>query len=583
MENKTYQFNNESEIISNYIIEKLISLSINKVFTNQVFNKERFSNYLFKYCRRVIDSIIKIKYMNYDIDDLYKNNNTWNDVFEPEKIKKDVDLSNFIFINEQNNNNNTIREFIELHRKSNCRSNTRISKSSIISQNNKQRINEYEIKKEKKYIKLNLPSYKIIDLENKKESSEIKLLRAKLLELKEKQKKINENLENKNIKGNKKLKKLNPIDSNKYTFDSNGNIILLKKINEQQLKKEFNTVNSNNKLIENITQNEDEFYSYNIKNKDKIKVETVSAKIFPKNNKTKIPKKTLQIFQNLIKTKIKPVKQIEGPIKSICPPSGDNFEIFEPQIGVNIKYKDNREKKGSLNFSKIFKRYSIGEFNELYEETMNLNKNKVKNNENDFYLINNDDLIKNESLNISSFIKNDNKKNNSQIDIENKDNLSDKYLSKNYSSGQIVCSQNVVNNSLFDIIDSLEYKPKFNKNKKIKKEKIRNIFKNQLLNTKSINKSTNNVINSRNKNKLYDDKSKIIIDKFNKSLVQDRGELFELKYNYFNHKYSNSYIMPGLKQIIKPEYNKTIKHNGTTIKNILPLRIKFPTIKNKKK
>ena len=52
MENKTYQFNNESEIISNYIIEKLISLSINKVFTNQVFNKERFSNYLFKYCRQ---------------------------------------------------------------------------------------------------------------------------------------------------------------------------------------------------------------------------------------------------------------------------------------------------------------------------------------------------------------------------------------------------------------------------------------------------------------------------------------------------------------------------------------------------
>ena len=140
-----------------------------------------------------------------------------------------------------------------------------------------------------------------------------------------------------------------------------------------------------------------------------------------------------------------------------------------------------------------------------------------------------------------------------------------------------------MNNSLFDIIDSLEYKPKFNKNKKIKKEKIRNIFKNQLLNTKSINKSTNNVINSRNKNKLYDDKSKIIIDKFNKSLVQNRGELFELKFNYFNHKYSNSYIMPGLKQIIKPEYNKTIKHNGTTIKNILPLRIKFPTIKNKKK
>ena len=91
------------------------------------------------------------------------------------------------------------------------------------------------------------------------------------------------------------------------------------------------------------------------------------------------------------------------------------------------------------------------------------------------------------------------------------------------------------------------------------------------------------VINSRNKNKLYDDKSKIIIDKFNKSLVQNRGELFELKFNYFNHKYSNSYIMPGLKQIIKPEYNKTIKHNGTTIKNILPLRIKFPTIKNKKK
>ena len=79
-------------------------------------------------------------------------------------------------------------------------------------------------------------------------------------------------------------------------------------------------------------------------------------------------------------------------------------------------------------------------------------------------------------------------------------------MSKNYSSGHIVCNQSVVNNSLFDTIDSLEYNPKFNKNvKNIKNEKIKDIFKNQLLNSKNINKSSKSII-SRNKNKLYEDK-----------------------------------------------------------------------------
>ena len=579
MENKEYQFNNESEIVSKYIVEKLISLTINKVFTNHIFNKGNYSNYLLKFCRRVIDPIIKVNFMNYDIDDLFKNNNTWNNILEPEKIIKDVDLSNLIFINEYNNNK-TIKELIEPQRKSTFRSNSVKSKSTIIPKNNKQIINDSEIKKEKKLIKLNLPSYNIVDLDKKKESSEIKLLRAKIeLELKEKKKKLNESLENKYLnKINKKIIKLNPIDSNKYTFDSNGNIILLKKINYQQFKKEFNDVNSKNTFIENIIPNEDEFYSYNIKNKDKVKVETVSAKIFPK--ELKFSKKNMQIFQNFIRTKIKPVKQIEGRIESICPPSGDNFEIFEPQVGVNIKYKDNREKKGSINYSKIFNRYSIGEFNDLYEKTVNFNKNKIKNNENDYFTINNDDLIKNESLNLSSFIKSDIKKNNSQINIENKVDVSDKYLSKNYSSGHIVCNQSVINNSLFDTIDSLEYKPKFNKNtKKNKKQKIKDIFKTQLLNSKSINKSSNSII-SRNKNKIYQDNSKDIIDLFNKSLVQNGGVFFDFK---DNNKYSNSYIMPSIKQITKPEYNKIIKHNGTMIKNLLPLRIKFPNNKNKKK
>ena len=49
MENKKYQFNSESEIISRYIFEKLISLTINKVYTNKIFSKGNFSNYLFKY------------------------------------------------------------------------------------------------------------------------------------------------------------------------------------------------------------------------------------------------------------------------------------------------------------------------------------------------------------------------------------------------------------------------------------------------------------------------------------------------------------------------------------------------------
>ena len=142
-----FSFSNDSEIISKIIIEKIIGLSINKVFTNILFNNENFSKYLMTYLRKSIDPLLRLKYMNYDKDDLYEGDKNWSDIIEPKKIKKDVYTLNIVK-KEERLNNSAINEIIESNFHLLNDSKTKINKSSSFKMNNY--YDNSEIKKEKK-------------------------------------------------------------------------------------------------------------------------------------------------------------------------------------------------------------------------------------------------------------------------------------------------------------------------------------------------------------------------------------------------------------------------------------------------
>ena len=573
-----FSFSNDSEIISKIIIEKIIGLSINKVFTNILFNNENFSKYLMTYLRKSIDPLLRLKYMNYDKDDLYEGDKNWSDIIEPKKIKKDVYTLNIVK-KEERLNNSTINEIIESNFHLSNDSKTKINKSSSFKMNNY--YDNSEIKKKKKKLNLSMPSYKIHDIIIRQEPKEIKILREKFeIELKEKKKQLLENTDSKKRVSQKnnirKYTKENQIDFNKYSFDPNGKIIRIKGINNKNLIKEFGNVIPKSTFIQNIKQKEDDFYSYYINHKDEIKVETVSAKI-DSNSNNKL-KKEIKLFKNYIKTKFIPVKQIQGPLKAICPPAGDNFNIFQPEIGVNIKNNDKREKIGSKQYSKLFKRYSLGEFYDIYDETSNINKNKIKYHEEN---IKND--IKDLSLHLSSISKSSYKKSNSLIGGKSTLNSIEKGT-KNSSSGYININQNVLkdNSILFDTIDSLDLVPEVdNKLSYLKKEK--NIFKQRIsnLNLKNYYQRKNSFNNSRNTKLFSRNSSMDLIDKFNKSLVQDKGQVFEKKYKkYIGEMDSNSFFLPGIKQPKIPNYYQIKKkQNGVLNKTLIPLRVKSKKIK----
>ena len=169
-------------------------------------------------------------------------------------------------------------------------------------------------------------------------------------------------------------------------------------------------------------------------------------------------------IKKITKNKIYPVKETKTAFFSKLPPSGDNFHHFKPEIGVSIKSYLG-EKKGSFEFHKLYNRYSSFEYNNILEETINHNKNKVKN---DSKMLNEKNSIKykileennninknnDDNSNLSSNSSNSNSKIKSYLNYSlNKNLLSD----KNYSFNHIILNKSLLgNSSLLDSVDDYE-------------------------------------------------------------------------------------------------------------------------------
>ena len=164
---------------------------------------------------------------------------------------------------------------------------------------------------------------------------------------------------NENSKGPKKI-----FDSKHLTFDSNGNIINFHPYKLDKLKKEFT-------LIKNLIKGEPPK-----KENSKSKGKNQSSYLFKEKKKEPIEEKK---GKELVE-KPEPLfedKNIKEKEKYI--PSGSNFQIISPNIGVTIK-ENNKFKQGSKEFSKYFQKYSLNDYDKMLNDYVPLqNKTLLKN------------------------------------------------------------------------------------------------------------------------------------------------------------------------------------------------------------
>ena len=563
------EFKNESEIISRYIIDKIISLVISKNMMHEIFENNVY--YYFEYLKKILTPLIKVNNMKYDTDNYIEN-----DIKEPRKIIKDSFLSELIKTDFIYRDKKSIKEINENKIKTPKHSYKKSFNkfSDYMNIINSRESTEKEIKK--KRTKTNYESFSIKDIHKKEEPKEIQILREQY------ENALKAKMERLSIKQNNKLRKsifndksnlkkninLPIIDSEKYTFDSNGKIMFLRSNNFIDLIKEFNEIFPKTKFIK-VKEKEDNFY-FPEKEKDTIQIEKYSEKISILNEMINESKKTSNNQNNKVKlrrtrTKIFPVKEREKVQNIRCPPSGDNFSYIKPEIGVLIKSNDGNEKGGNLQYSKLYNRYSTNEYNNILEETININKNKVKcqskNINQDFDNKNfeennsNNNFDDNNTLFSSSFIGSNNKVKN---DLLNKEKTL--FSDKAYSCKHIILNKSILNNSsLLDSVDDYNKSYDIDKLSFLRKnESTKNFF------MKKINLSMRNNGNFSSKGKkTYDE-----VDKFNLNLLKKKSII-----NPYIHKKKNQ-SLPELKPIL-PKYNKLEKRNGIWVKSELPLRINF--------
>ena len=214
------------------------------------------------------------------------------------------------------------------------------------------------------------------------------------------------------------------------TVDHNGEIIFIKKMKLDKMKKEFfipKTIckfvkeEKNELEIRNDTPTEEIIQKEKIdkneifkKGKSKELLKSISLKNFPLLRK---PKAGLNIIFNQKideneKEKIKNAKLIqnieeENKKKNIKPfiPSGSCFNLFNLEVGVSLKEKNNYKSGGRDFFSK-YKKYSISNFEKQLKEDLEINALKANTKYGYLYKELNDYYLNNINTNAISNIKN---------------------------------------------------------------------------------------------------------------------------------------------------------------------------------
>ena len=272
-------------------------------------------------------------------------------------------------IENRNNNSSILTNKIKIQNKNN-------NNTNIISRKpKKEPIPEMKYKEipgiEKEYIhdRYDPPNINVLRKERieeiiKKEKEEKKNLNnRKIME-------IVKNVNNENNNNSKMKIKL--FDSNKLTFDSNGKILSFKQVSIESLINDFATLKDSIKSFDaNIKLKK--IKKKNTKNASQTKIEDKTQTKSIKEKVVKNPEDDPNGINrhNYVKLNLDKNEQII--------PSGSNFSIMLPNIGVILK-EDEQIKKGNRDFGKYFKKYSKEDYDKILNDYVPLqNRTMLKN------------------------------------------------------------------------------------------------------------------------------------------------------------------------------------------------------------
>ena len=351
-----------------------------------------------------------------------------------------------------------------------------------------------------------------------------------------------------NDEQNKEVKKIKMFDSNKLTFDSNGKIISFKPIKIDILSKDFailknsvrafrkrrTTIKRTLKPKEETTEGMKEKEKDNITNREQVIKNPIDSQ--ESNYRNQYMKSILEKNEKII-------------------PSGSNFSIILPNIGVVLK-ENEQIKKGNREFGKYFKKYSLEDYDKILKDYVPL-QNKTM-------MINKIGKVVKSPLNRSlsrQFFNNTNNNN----EIHN--NILSSTLSfnnNNINNSVILNNNSEISNPLINENDNIT----ININNNLKTMKMnKNSFNNSLLssniNNLSLSPKSNNISKISNNRFL----GSIKLNKNGmSSLKVEFDSLQDLDYNNINNYYSPS--RTGMKNInifgnnYKEIFKNIIKRNN---------------------
>ena len=408
--------------VSEYIAECVVSQLIKEVIhINQKhkFNNYNIPEYCFDFLRRSFIPLIRYEYMQYDND---SDNNNSHDIMIPHSSCVDLLCSSQInVVQDKTELSGHIKEVSDLSERNEERKlssqkkktfiNFGVSRTNTINNiNNNNKLLNNIITKTKthhrniKEIAETFPYYdikdkiNIKDIINQKELDNISQLRKEIIEQHKKENNTNNinskknyltslystnhtnsnnntntntntnfTKENQNETKSNKFKLFNTkhlFDNKYYTFDSNGEVI--KKTNiKVPIKDGFIEASSQSKLVKEMIN--DTYYNNSL---------------FPK--KKTIMKEQIHFNENENTRKTKQLNDIYKlkRLRTLSPPSGDNFNLIRPEIGVIITYDDDnikelpvgepnvseiKVKSGGLNFNLKYNRFSMRDYNQIIE------------------------------------------------------------------------------------------------------------------------------------------------------------------------------------------------------------------------
>ena len=191
------------------------------------------------------------------------------------------------------------------------------------------------------------------------------------------------------------------IDSNKLTFDSNGKIMSFKPIRIETFNKDFVSLKNGIKSLEINNENNKRSRFRKNKNKNPDEIQNIFQKQKDKEKEIiiKNPEDDPDGKNSLNYVKISSIRSEQKM------PSGSNFSLMLPNIGVTLK-EDDQIKEGKREFGKYFKKYSMSDYDKILRDFLPIQNKTLLQNQ-----LNQTDNLSISPMNMTSITKNMPKKN----------------------------------------------------------------------------------------------------------------------------------------------------------------------------